>query len=652
MIGIETFRNMRVRTRLMALVGFLSLVAILIGLNGVRSLSAEVSSLRTVYELRVVPIRDLKVISDMYAVNIVDATHKVRNGNFTWAEGRKSVADAESQITSKWTSFKSHPLTSEERKLVNEIEPMLASVQIELEVLKSLLLKEDRESLARFSIERLYPGIDPISGKFSNLIELQLALAEQEFREGEEVYSFNTMLNLILLVGGVAIGLLIAVWIVRSITRPLENMRRVATVVATSADFSRRVEVEGADDLGQTALAFNQLMATQQEAIDAVNRTVLAMAAGDLRQRVSASMQGDLGTMKDAVNRCADQIERTFADVLAITQALRAGRFSAGGSTELNGAFGELVGEALGAMAALQTMLGDIGRVMQGVARGDLSQQVQAQGQGELDALKRNINDSLQALGNALRTIHTNTRLVATASTQTSHAIGQISDGAQTQTHAIAQVAAAVRQSAASVSDVSRNTTLASEKSRASISTMRSGMARMEELVQTVNNLAANSEKINKITEVIEKIANKTNLLSLNAAIEAARAGEHGKGFSVVADEVGKLAQSSAESSQEIAQLVQEAVQEIARSVVTVRDVGTDMASIERGSAETDTMLQRISAALEEQSTAVDEINANLGSLDKIARSNAAASAEITATVVELSRLADTTRQEIERFQV
>jgi methyl-accepting chemotaxis protein len=176
-------------------------------------------------------------------------------------------------------------------------------------------------------------------------------------------------------------------------------------------------------------------------------------------------------------------------------------------------------------------------------------------------------------------------------------------------------------------------------------------MAKMDEMVKVVNNIAANSEKINKITEVIEKIANKTNLLSLNAAIEAARAGEHGKGFAVVADEVGKLALNSAESSQEIAMLVQQAVEEARSAVKVVMDVSQDMSGIERETQATDQMLQRIATALVQQSSAVEQININLNNLDQIARSNSAASEEIAATVVELSKIADATRKEVQRFQ-
>jgi methyl-accepting chemotaxis protein len=445
-------------------------------------------------------------------------------------------------------------------------------------------------------------------------------------------------------------GLLLAYVAGKKIARPLRAMQAQISAIEDRADFSLRVKVESGDEVGQTALSLNALLQSLQNAVQEVNSVVGAVSAGDFSRRVEAPLKGDMAVMKAAVNDSAESVKSTMNGLNDMMQALQNGDFSKHLHIEVTGEYKRAMTQAVDAMQSLNTMLGDVGSVMKGVSQGDLSLRVNAQGSGDLLTLKNNINLSLDAVSGSMRVINQNARQVASASAQSSQAVGQISDGALNQTHAIGQVATAVRQTVTSVADVSRNTEVASQKSKESVRIVRDGIRKMAHMVEVVNSIAANSEKINKITVVIEKIANKTNLLSLNAAIEAARAGEHGKGFAVVADEVGKLAVNSAESSQEIAQLVQHAVAETRRAVLAVQEVSADMARIESGSQETDDMLQRIAGALEEQSTAVEQINANLSSVNNIARSNSAASEEITETVMELSKIADSTRREVEKF--
>lgn len=97
---------------------------------------------------------------------------------------------------------------------------------------------------------------------------------------------------------------------------------------------------------------------------------------------------------------------------------------------------------------------------------------------------------------------------------------------------------------------------------------------------------------------------------------------------------------------------MQQAVVEADRAVAAVKEVSLDMAAIETGATQTEGMLERIAAAAEQQNSTMREINTNVASLQQIAQSNAAASEEIAATVVELSKIADDTRQEVEKFRV
>jgi methyl-accepting chemotaxis protein len=451
---------------------------------------------------------------------------------------------------------------------------------------------------------------------------------------------------------GLLLGALISYWVTRTIVNPVNQLQTAIEDIESKGDFSRRVRINGNDEIGLMAKAFNALLEAQQKAISEVSNVVGKMAEGEFTSRVNAELKGDLQQMKNAVNQSADGIQNTMQGLNKIMLALYNGQFDVKSSTQGKGEFKQALDQAAMAMESLQNMLGEIGHVMQGVSQSNLTARVEGNGRGELAVLKENLNTSLYALAGTMKAIHINTRQVATAANEFTAAIGQIADGAQNQKHAMSQVLAALTQTTSAVMDVARNTAEASTKSRASIDLVKSGQAKMDIMIEVVNNIAANSAKINKITEVIEGIANKTNLLSLNAAIEAARAGEHGKGFSVVAEEVGKLASSSAESTQQITLLVQEAAAEAARAVETVKQVAEDMRNIEASANATDGMLERISAAMEQQSAAVEEINANVGSLERIADNNASASEEISATVMELSRVADSTRAEVEKFRI
>jgi methyl-accepting chemotaxis protein len=450
----------------------------------------------------------------------------------------------------------------------------------------------------------------------------------------------------------VVVAAIVAMATTRSITLPLGQLQTLLSEVEKTSDFSKRMTQLGRDEVGLTAQAFNQMLDAQQRAIREVNQVVAAIAAGNFDTRIRTELRGDLAAMKTAVNDSAQSVKVTMAALNEVMQSLYNGQFSVQVQAQVQGDFKVTLDRAKQATDALQAMMGDIGHVMSSVSQGDLTRRVQAQGRGDLEQLKHNINQSLDALGRALKEINTNTQLLATQASQTSHAVEQISAGADTQTTAIRQVSTALGMTAQSIADVSSNTESASYQSRESVALVRSGKEKMLQMAEVVHNIAANSQKINKISEVIESIAYRTNLLSLNAAIEAARAGEQGKGFAVVADEVGKLAISSAESTKEIAVLVKQAATEAKRAVETVAGVNEDMNRIEEGAGKTDGMLQRISAAVEEQSSALQEIDVNVANLSHIAASNANASEELTATAIELAKIADNNRREVEMFSV
>jgi methyl-accepting chemotaxis protein len=244
-----------------------------------------------------------------------------------------------------------------------------------------------------------------------------------------------------------------------------------------------------------------------------------------------------------------------------------------------------------------------------------------------------------------------NIRRVAIAAGQASTAVSQVSDGSQLQLSALKQSAAALGQSADAISDVARSTQLASEQAKSAAERVADGIRQMGRMVEVVNAISRNSNQITQIADAIARIASQTNMLALNAAIEAARAGEHGKGFAVVAEEVRKLAENSGSLAQEIATLVRQATDEAGRGVAMAQQVSDNMHHIASGVQQSDRLVDAIATAMEEQQMTVNGINSNVAELTRIGQSNATAAEEITATMLDLSKLAERTRLEVDEFK-
>ena len=309
--------------------------------------------------------------------------------------------------------------------------------------------------------------------------------------------------------------------------------------------------------------------------------------------------------------------------------------------------------DTIGAMLKAEDATREIGGVIAKAGGGDLTARVDLAGKsGFLRDIGQQVNQLLEVSHHAFRDFGEKARSTAISVGEASAAVGQVSDGARAQNQSLTQVATAVNESMAAIKDVSESTRLASEKAVSATRLVENGLTSVETLAQIVERIAQNSRKVNQITQLISQIANRTHILSLNAAIEAARAGEHGKGFVVVAQEVGKLAESAGQNANQIAEIVEQAAKDTQAGNAAAEQVRAAIKGISEETRVTTQMIHSSAAAIEEQRASMSQIGSTVSELKNIANSNAAASEEITATMVQLSRLADDTRRRIDAFKM
>ena len=212
--------------------------------------------------------------------------------------------------------------------------------------------------------------------------------------------------------------------------------------------------------------------------------------------------------------------------------------------------------------------------------------------------------------------------------------------------------AAAVEQLSTAVVDNAKRAATASDKAQALAASAKGGGAVMVEANSAMAAIETSSDKIAKITGMIDDIAFQTNLLALNASVEAARAGDAGKGFAVVAVEVRRLAQSAAGASAEIKTLIEASAGEVRNGARLVGQAAETLLDILAGAQESAVLIDTIAQANKEQSAALDEVTVAVRQLDEMTQHNAALVEQTNAAIEQTEGQAGELDQIVDVFRI
>ncbi len=280
-------------------------------------------------------------------------------------------------------------------------------------------------------------------------------------------------------------------------------------------------------------------------------------------------------------------------------------------------------------------------QVARTVASGDLTSRIEVSTTDETGQLLQALKEMNDSLIHIVGQVRTGTDAIVTASSQISAGNEDLSSRTEEQASSLEETAASMEELTTTVKQNDGSANQANQLAQSASAVALKGGAVVSQVVDTMASINDSSKRIADIISVIDGIAFQTNILALNAAVEAARAGEQGRGFAVVATEVRNLAQRSATAAKEIKALIDDSVDKVDTGSKLVAQAGVTMEEVVESVKRVTDIMSEITAASQEQSAEIEQVNHAIGHMDDVTQQNAALVEEAAAAAASLHDQAD-----------